>query len=89
MNKAKINYAVSMILIVSFLAVFITGIIKFPGLYLHRYGLPMRDITFIHDWSGVLMGILTIVHVLLNRKWIVCMTKAMMKKKGSEEKCDT
>ena len=88
MNRAKLNYIMGIPLTISFLVVFVTGILKLPELRLHRLGLPMENITFLHDWVGVLMGILTIIHILLYWKQIVCMTKIMFKGKGNE-KCKT
>ncbi len=79
--RAKINYTNSILLLISFLIVFITGIIKFPELRLHRLGIPMAYITFVHDWVGIIMGIFTIIHVILYWKVIVNMTKAMIRKK--------
>jgi len=79
--RAKISYINSVLLLISFILVFITGVIKVPELRLHRLGIPMANITFVHDWSGIIMGILCIVHVMLYWKVLVNMTKAMIKKK--------
>ena len=38
----------------------------------------------IHDWFGILLIILVIVHLILHRDWIVCMTKSMFK----SDKCE-
>ncbi|MBN2102304.1 MAG: DUF4405 domain-containing protein [Candidatus Aenigmarchaeota archaeon] len=88
MNRAKLNYIFGIPLTISFLIVFITGLIKLPELGLHRFGIRMAGITFIHDWAGVLMGVLTIIHIILYWKQIACMTKIMFKRK-SAEKCKT
>jgi hypothetical protein len=91
MDKAKLNYIVDLGLIVSFLGVFITGIVKFPGL-LQSLGvdvknLPWREISKVHDWSGLVMGILVFVHLVIHWNWIVCMTKKYFSIK-KEKKCD-
>ena len=67
------------------LLVFITGIIKFPGL-LPTFGvkvkeLPMYEISKIHDWSGVAMGLLVLFHLIQNWQWIAAMTKKYFGKK--------
>ena len=79
MDKLKAKYIVDVGLIISFLAVFITGIIKFPGLLpyfgIRRGNLPIYEISRVHDWAGVVMGILVFVHIVQNWQWIVAMTK--------------
>lgn len=82
MNKAKWNYIIDMLIFAAFIIVFATGIFKFPALRLHRLGIfDMGLITFIHDWSGVAMGVLAFIHIILHWDFISCMTKAMFKRK--------
>ncbi len=84
MDRLKAKYIVDIGLAVSFLAVFVTGIIKFPGLLrkfgLHDTMLPMREISKVHDWTGLLMGIFVFIHLVLNWQWIVAMTKKYLGK---------
>ena len=84
MERTKLKYIVDVGLAISFLAVFVTGIIKFPGLLrnfgIHYTDLPMREISKVHDWAGVVMGIFVFVHLVLNWKWIVAVTKGYFKK---------
>ena len=84
MDKIKQKYIVNIGLIISFLAVFVTGIIKFPGLLsslgIGRGSLPMYGISRVHDWAGLIMGILVFVHLTLEWPWIVAMTKKYLKK---------
>ena len=85
MDKLKLNYAVDLGLIVTFLLTGVTGIIKFPGL-LANLGvkvkeLPWRQISQIHDWAGMVMVVLVAVHIALNFKWLVAMTKKYFGKK--------
>ncbi len=89
MYRAQIKYIVDVGLAVSFILCFITGVIKFPGFLraidATRHVLPMRDLTLIHDWTGILMGLLVAVHLVLNYRWIVAMTRQIFgKKRGSE-----
>ena len=86
MDKIKLNYIVDVVMGISFLAAFITGAIKFPGL-LRSMGidvrtLPISKISRLHDWSGLVMGILVFVHLALHWNWIACMTKKYFARKA-------
>jgi hypothetical protein len=82
MNKAKLNYFVDMLLAVAFVLVAITGILKFPGWFGYLQ-LPWRTLSKIHDWSGIAMAVLVLIHLILHWNWIVSMTKSIFK--GKEE----
>ena len=92
MNKAKANYVVDILLSISFILVAVTGILKLKivmELLGFQWGQPpMPTMSFIHDWSGVIMVILVLIHIALNWKWLVCMTKAMFGKHDAKV-CDT
>ena len=86
MNKAKLNYWIDIGLAVSFFICFITGLIKWPGLIkiigTSAYKiLHVKNISILHDWSGLVMGLLVLLHLALHWKWIVCMTKNIMFRK--------
>ena len=95
MEKNKIKYFVDIGLIISFLLVFVTGIIKFGkllraiGIDLNYKELPMSEITAIHDWSGVFMGLLILIHLILNFDWIISCSKELFKKKVCENEKQT
>lgn len=82
MDRLKIKYVIDVILGVSFLSVFVTGIIKFPGLVqalgYSRADLPFAAISRLHDISGVIMGMMVFAHLAMNWQWIVCMTRQYM-----------
>jgi hypothetical protein len=65
----------------------ITGIIKFPELtrYIASTGLvlPYNRLSFAHDWSGVILTVLVLFHVVLNWRWMVEMTRALLRKTRS------
>ena len=86
MRRVYLKYAIDLGMLITFLLCFITGIIKFPGflgvIKATQYVLPMRDLTIIHDWSGVAMGVLVLSHLLLNFSWIIAMTKQLAKRSG-------
>ncbi len=83
MNRAKLNYWIDVGLAISFLISLTTGLIKWPGL-IYTIGVPaykvlhVRNISTIHDWSGLVMGLLVIIHLILHWNWIVSMTKNMI-----------
>ena len=87
MGKKFWMYVVDMGLIISFLGVVITGIIKFRTLLGYfDVSLSFSDagwglLRTIHDWSGLVMAILVLIHLILNWGWIVETTKEYFKKK--------
>ena len=83
MNKAKLNYFVDLLLAIAFLLVSVTGILKFPGWFGHLH-LPWRILSKIHDWSGILMALLVLIHLILHWKWIVSMTKMIFRGKKND-----
>ena len=85
MDKVKLNYIVNILILIAVIVVAITGLIKWPGLGLVR-GQQMVQISFVHDWSGLIMAILAVLHVALNWNFMVCMTKKYFK--GGKKKCN-
>ena len=89
MNKSKINYVVDFLLGLSFLITAITGLVIFfllpkgikQGSYQEFLGIVKGTWSSIHDWSGIIMIVLSIVHLILHWKWVVCMTKSFFKKR--------
>ena len=60
-------------MLLSFIVLFFTGLIRLPEtqrffLFIYDY-ISASKIAFYHDWSGVVFIILTIVHIILKRKW--------------------
>ena len=74
MNRAKMNYVVDFFLFVSFFIVSLTGVLLFFGIK-GKHG--MADM---HDWSGMVMIVLSMIHLVLHRNWIVSMTKNFFEK---------
>ena len=86
MNRSKLNYLIDAGLALSFFICFFTGLIKWPGLIniigVSAYKiLHVKNISMLHDWSGLIMGLLVIIHLALHWKWIVCMTRSIFSKK--------
>ena len=86
MNRTILNYWIDVGLSISFFTCFITGLIKWPGL-IKLIGtsvykiLYVKNISLLHDWSGLIMGILVLTHLVLHWKWIVSVTKSTFGKK--------
>ena len=85
MNRTKLNYWIDIGLAISFFICFYTGLVKWPGLIkiigVSAYKtLSFSNISRLHDMSGLIMGILVLVHLALHWKWIVSVTKSMFKK---------
>jgi len=78
------RYLLNVSLGIAFLLVFITGVIKIPGLIravgLSYADIPLGTISTIHDWSGVAFGLLAIVHIYVHRAWLIGATKTLTKK---------
>jgi hypothetical protein len=85
-NTQKINYIIDILMLVCFVITAISGILFlfFPkgpraGWYeieeFHK-----RDLIEIHTFFGILMTLFGLIHFLLHLKWIVTMTKNLLKK---------
>jgi cytochrome b subunit of formate dehydrogenase len=73
------NYVIDILILASLLICAITGILKWPG-FIRTLGLgltvlPMKQVTAIHDWSGLLMIVLIAVHFFIHLDWLAAMTK--------------
>lgn len=90
MNKNIIKYIVDIGLVISFILVFLTGLAKFPQFYDYIrfiYNIiPRYTLSAVHDWSGLTMGALVLIHLILNFRWMICMTQNIFRR---EKKCDT
>jgi len=76
---------VDVLLFVFSIIVVISGVIKFPGLLtllnIDPFSLPQAEITFLHDWIGIALTVLTLVHIILNWKWIQAMSKKLINRR--------
>jgi Domain of unknown function (DUF4405) len=80
MDKTILNYWIDIGLAISFFVCFITGLIKWPGLVkmigVSAYRtLSFGNISMLHDWSGLIMGLFVLVHLVLHWSWIVAVSK--------------
>jgi hypothetical protein len=79
------RYCLNVLMGLSFISLFVTGVLKFPqfrlAFILHSWHLPWLVISRIHDWSGLILGVLILTHLWLNHRWFVARTKAIFQKK--------
>jgi len=82
MNLQVVKWVVDLAMGVAFLACFITGMFKFTY-FMRLFGftslvLPIAQMSNLHDWSGLLLGLFVAVHLILNRGWIMAMTRKVL-----------
>lgn len=86
-DKNTWKYIVDIGLLISSLAAMFTGIVKFRtlmhllGININYEAMNMGLYRIIHDWSGLAMTILVIVHIILNWDWIKGTTRGFFERK--------
>ncbi len=84
MERGRVNHFIDVLMLLAFMTLFTTGIIKFPRLLPSLgigYGrLPMSTISLVHDYAGLTLGILIILHFLLHWRWMWNMTKSLFRR---------
>jgi putative Mn2+ efflux pump MntP len=87
MNSPTLKWSVDIGLLIAFLVCVITGLFKWTLLMrtlgLTGYIFPLALMSDIHDWSGIALVVLVGIHLLLNGRWIVTMTKKILAGKNS------
>lgn len=87
MNRLKINYLVDLLMVIAFLITAISGLILFlflPGGF-PRAGqqlclaITRRGWIVIHNFAGVIVIILVLLHLILHWNWIIQVTKSWFK----------
>ncbi|WP_220681374.1 DUF4405 domain-containing protein [Methanofollis formosanus] len=77
MERRDSLYCIDMGMVIAFLLCGVTGILKWPGLVgvpgwgCHGFG----TMTLIHDWSGLALCVLALVHVAMHWRWLAAMTR--------------
>lgn len=87
-NKRKRLYWVNVVLLISFFLTALTGIFKFPGLsrffsYIFEI-IPANYMRLIHDWSGLVMVLFSVIHLILNWGWMKVNTKMLFTKEDGK-----
>jgi len=89
MEKTELNYIVDFSMAVLFTITAIAGLILFfflpggirQGGYQEFLGISKQAWTLVHNFSGVILLILVLMHLALHWNWILRMTKRIFKKK--------
>lgn len=82
MNMQVVRWMVDLAMGIAFLFSAVTGTIKF--LVLQQVGglsgivLPVALMSEVHDRAGIFMAVLVLVHLVLNRAWILSMTRKVL-----------
>jgi len=82
MNMQVVKWLVDLAMGIAFLFSAVTGTIKF--LILMRVAgfseiiLPVALMSEVHDRAGVALSILVLIHLILNRAWILSMTRKIL-----------
>lgn len=83
MKRRDVIYYTDIAMLAAFAACAVTGFIKWPGLLnpvnFVFYGLTFREITLLHDYSGLLFVIFCLIHLFLHGKRFIVMTKNKLK----------
>ncbi len=91
-DRSKVNYVVNFLAFLSFVISALSGLaIKFfmpsgvrQGKFQEFFGIEKSVWSGIHEWFGILLVILVVIHLVLHWNWIVCMTKSFFQ----TDKCD-
>lgn len=78
-KKSIIKYIIDVSMGMSFLLCFITGLMKWPVKTVGKT-VPSETITLIHDYSGIFLGLIVLIHLILNWKWIISMTNKILRR---------
>lgn len=93
-DKMTLNFIVNFAMLPLFLATVITGVLKFPGflqalgISARRMPIPMEALTFIHDWAGLGMTALVLVHIIQHFRMSLNFLKGKAKKRKEAKKED-
>jgi hypothetical protein len=78
-NMQLVKWGVDLAMGIVFLFSVVTGFFKFTlltrTLGLTGIFMPSAQVSEIHDWAGISLGFLVLLHLFLNRAWILSMTR--------------
>jgi hypothetical protein len=82
MDRNVLRWAVDLAMGIAFVISFVTGLLKFTVLLqwtgLNGRILPSAFLSDLHDRSGIILGLLVLIHLYLNRQWIIAMTRQVL-----------
>ncbi len=79
-STRQLNIIVNFSLLIISILSFFTGIIKILNLYIveTNFDAFTAFLTPIHDWTGIFLVIISTIHLVIHRRWIVAMTKQIL-----------
>ncbi len=81
MSKTRLNYWIDLVIAAGFVVCGLSGLILYlPISASHPLGLSFRIWSSWHTWSGFLMVAGVAAHLVLHWRWLVCMTKSLVKR---------
>ncbi|HOZ36594.1 MAG TPA: DUF4405 domain-containing protein [bacterium] len=90
MDKNRINYTLDILMAVAALVVATTGLIIFfflptgqwRGGWQEFLGIPKRILVDWHNWSGIILLFLIVIHFFLHWPWLIATTKNLFRTKN-------
>jgi cytochrome b subunit of formate dehydrogenase len=73
------KYLIDLSMGIAFLICFITGLVKWPHKSFGKM-ISSHEITLVHDYAGIILGFVVLIHLIINRKWIITTTKRLFMK---------
>ena len=77
-----VRYGIDVLMGITFLVCFVIGLLKFTFLMrmlgLTSILLPLALMSDIHDWAGIALALLVAIHLVINRVWILSMTRRLL-----------
>ena len=80
-DKCKLNFFIDLGLLISGIAVGITGILK-----LKIFGMHIMALNPIHGFAGIVFVALALLHIILHLNWLKCTAKQMLTSKKKKIK---
>jgi cytochrome b subunit of formate dehydrogenase len=97
MERERLNYWIDVVLLISFLIVAVTGLVMYFAFVSASPG-EGRGVTFLgtsktawipwHDYSGIIMIVFVLAHLVLHFNWLKCMTVSLFRKEEEEKVVD-
>lgn len=89
-DSNKIKYFLNWAIFLFGLTTLITGIIRFSNIFMFialKIGISSNQIfiiNFIHRWTGVAASGLILIHLILNWRWILKISRSFLKKERKD-----
>lgn len=85
-NSDKVKYFLNWTIFLFALTCLITGIIRFSSIFMFialKIGISSNQIfliNFIHRWTGAAASGLILIHIILNWRWILKISRSFLKR---------